>query len=42
MIRAISAAPQSDTIELKKVELLEKTSDVAPLAPAKTASAGMK
>ncbi|HEV2720892.1 MAG TPA: peptidylprolyl isomerase, partial [Thermoanaerobaculia bacterium] len=43
VIRAISAAPQSETIELKKVELLEKTSDVAPLAPARTASAaGMK
>ena len=42
VIRAITAASQSETIELKKVELLEKTSDVAPLAPAKTASAGTK
>ena len=38
VIRAITAASQSETIELKKVELLEGKSDIA-FAPAKPVAA---
>jgi len=39
VIRAISAAPKSEPIELKKIELLEGNATPAPLAPAKSIAA---
>jgi cyclophilin family peptidyl-prolyl cis-trans isomerase len=39
VIRAIAGAPQSDPIELKKIELIEANGQMPALAPVKTASA---